>query len=140
MSLEISPAALNLLTRPVLGRLATASREAQPHVVPVWFLWEDDLLWISSFSSTRKNIDLQQNPKCAIVIDLEQAADGLTAVMLEGGAELVSEPRQAVRERIERVYLKYLGPEGLLEPDPQSWLNSPENVLIKFTPTRIKTW
>jgi PPOX class probable F420-dependent enzyme len=140
MSIEISPAALNLLTRPVLGRLATASREGQPHVVPVWFLWEDDLLWISSFSSTRKNIDLQQNPKCAIVIDLEQASDGLTAVMFEGRAELVSEPRQAVRERIERVYLKYLGPEGLLEPDPQSWLNSPENVLIKFTPTRVKTW
>jgi PPOX class probable F420-dependent enzyme len=140
MPIEISSAALTLLTRPVLGRLATASREGQPHVVPVWFLWEDDLLWISSFSSTRKNIDLQQNPKCAIVIDLEQAADGLTAVMLEGRAELVSEPRQAVHERIERIYAKYLGPEGLLEPDPQSWLNSPENLLIQFTPTRMKTW
>lgn len=140
MSIEISPAAQNLLARPVLGRLATASPQGQPHVVPVWFLWEDDLLWVSSFSSTRKVIDLEQNPKCALVVDLETAVEGLTAVMFEGRAELVSTPREVVRQRIERIYSKYLGSEGLLEREPQSWLNSPENVLIKLTPTRVKTW
>jgi PPOX class probable F420-dependent enzyme len=140
MPIEISLAAQALLARPILGRLATASREGQPHVVPVWFLWEDDLLWISSYSSTRKVMDLEQNPKCALVVDLEKAVDGLSAVMFEGRAELISTPPEAIRQRIERIYAKYLGPEGLLEPDPQSWLNSPENLLIKLIPTRVKTW
>ena len=140
MSTEISLPAQSLLARPLLGRLATASREGQPHVVPVWFLWEDNLIWISSFSSTRKVIDLEQNHKCALVVDLENPVEGLTAVMFEGRAELVSLPRETVKQRIERIYTKYLGPEGILEQDPQSWLNSPENVLIKLTPTRVKTW
>ena len=33
-----------------------------------------------------------------------------------------------------------LGPDGILGKDPQEWLNSPENVLVKLTPTRVKAW
>ena len=60
--------------------------------------------------------------------------------MLEGRAELVNTPQEAVKQRIERVYTKYLGAEGILEKDPQEWLNSPENVLVKLTPARVKAW
>lgn len=137
---EITPQAEEFLARPILGRLATASREGQPHVVPVWFLWEEDAVWISSYRSTRKVIDLERNPKCAIVVDVEEAIGGLSAVTLEGRAELVNTPVDKVKKRIEHIYIKYLGEDGVLEKDPQEWLNSPENVLIKLTPTRIKTW
>jgi PPOX class probable F420-dependent enzyme len=137
---EITPVVKEFLTRRLLGRLATASPEGQPHVVPVWFLWEDGAAWISSYRSTRKVIDLERNPKCALVVDVEHTEGGLTAVMLEGRAELVSTPPETVKQRIERVYTKYLGAEGVLEKDPQEWLNSTENVLIKLTPTRVKAW
>jgi PPOX class probable F420-dependent enzyme len=139
-TIEITPQAEEFLARPILGRLATASKDGQPHVVPVWFLWEEGIIWISSYRSTRKVIDLERNPKCALVVDVEETAGGLTAVTLEGRAELVSTPVSEVKQRIELIYIKYLGEEGVLEKDPQEWLNSPENVLIKLTPTRIKTW
>ena len=83
---EITPQAEEFLTRKLLGRLATASPDGQPHVVPVWFLWEDGAAWISSYRSTRKVIDLERNPKCALVVDVEYPVGGLTAVMLEGRA------------------------------------------------------
>lgn len=137
---EITPQAEEFLTRNLLGRLATASTDGQPHIVPVWFLWEDGAAWISSYRSTRKVIDLERNPKCALVVDVEDSAGGLTAVMLEGRAELVSTPPAMVKGRIEEIYTKYLGPEGVLEKDPQEWLNSTENVLVKLTPTRVKAW
>ena len=137
---EITPVVEEFLTRPLLGRLATASPDGQPHVVPVWFLWEDGAAWISSYRSTRKVIDLERNPKCALVVDVEEAEGSLTAVMLEGRAELVGTPANAVKQRIERIYTKYLGAEGVHDNDPQEWLNSAENVLVKLTPTRVKTW
>jgi PPOX class probable F420-dependent enzyme len=137
---EITPQVEEFLTRRLLGRLATASSDGQPHVVPVWFLWEDGAAWISSYRSTRKVIDLERNHKCALVVDVEDSEGGLTAVMLEGRAELVSTPPNVVKQRIERIYTKYLGTEGVLEKDPQEWLNSAENVLIKLAPTRIKAW
>jgi PPOX class probable F420-dependent enzyme len=140
MTIEITPAIQEFLSRPLLARLATASPDAQPHVVPVWFLWEDGFIWVSSYRSTRKITDLERNSKCAIVIDIEQAAGQMAAVTIEGSAELVNTPKAETRARIERIYAKYLGPEGVLAPDPQSWLDSEENLLIKITPKRLKAW
>lgn len=137
---EISSQAAEFLTKKLIGRLATASPSGQPHVVPVWFLWDENAIWISSYRSTRKVIDLERNHKCALVVDIEFAIDGLTAVMIEGLSEVVTQSPTETKKIIERIYLKYLGPEGILDKDPQTWLNSPENVLIKVIPTRIKTW
>ena len=137
---EISYQVAEFLSRPLIGRLATATPEGQPHVVPVWFLWEKDALWISSYRSTRKVMDIEKNSKCALVVDIENVKEGLAAVMLEGEAELICTPIEELRPRIERVYLKYLGTIGVFDKDPQTWLNSPENVLIKLTPTKIKSW
>ncbi len=140
MTIELSPETQDFLTRPLLGRLATASPDGQPHVVPVWFLFEDGFIWVSAFQSTRKIIDLERNPKCAIVIDIEQGQEALSAVAIEGRAELVRTPFVEVRQRAQRIYAKYLGAEGVLAAEPQSWLDSPENLLIKITPARVKTW
>ncbi len=136
----VSPQVAEFLANRLLGRLATAAPDGQPHVVPVWFLWEEGAAWISSYRSTRKAIDIQANNKCALVVDIENPREGLTAVVLEGRAELITIPPTLVRERIERIYKKYLGVDGLNEIDPQTWLNSPENVLIKLNPTRVKAW
>ena len=64
----------------------------------------------------------------------------ITDVLLEGEAELLTGSRPEVRARIERLYLKYLGPNGILNKEPQEWLNSPENLLVKLTPKRILSW
>jgi len=123
-----------LLAKPTLARLATASPSGQPHVVPVWFLWEEGAAWISSYQSTRKVKDLRRNPKCALIVD------GITAVLLEGEVELLAGSRPEVHACIERLYLKYLGPKGILKKEPQEWLNSPENLLIKLTPKKVASW
>ncbi len=130
-----------VLAEPVLARLATTNpKNMQPHVVPVWFMWDGSCVWISSFISTRKIRELQHNPRGAVLIESKQEGGKLTAVLLEGAVELVTEPRSLVSEIASRIYVRYLGSEGLQEPEPQSWLNDPENLLIKLTPTRIISW
>jgi hypothetical protein len=59
---------------------------------------------------------------------------------MEGEAELVTEPVDFVRAQTTWVYTRYLGPEGVLAADPQSWIASPENLLIKLTPAKILSW
>jgi nitroimidazol reductase NimA-like FMN-containing flavoprotein (pyridoxamine 5'-phosphate oxidase superfamily) len=128
-----------LLSQAILGRLAT-SRNNQPHVIPIWFLWEDGAAWISSYDSTRKVRELSLNPKCALVVDVQDPEGTIAGVLMEGNAELVRDPRDEVEARIERVYVKYLGTEGVLARDPQEWLNSPENLLIKLVPEKMFVW
>jgi PPOX class probable F420-dependent enzyme len=128
------------LAEPNLARLATVSAKGQPHVVPVWYLWEDGAAWISSYRSTRKVRQLLSDPKCALVVDVKKPEHGVTGVLFEGEAELFAANKPQVRKRIERIYLKYLGPEGIQDKDPQDWLASPENMLIKLTPKHTASW
>jgi PPOX class probable F420-dependent enzyme len=138
---ERKPLIEAVLAEPVLARLATTNPETlQPHVVPVWFMWDGASVWISSFESTRKIRELKHNPQGAVLIESRHEGGKLTAVLLEGTVELVSEPRELVRELASRIYVRYLGADGVQGSEPQSWLKDPENVLIKLTPKRIISW
>jgi general stress protein 26 len=130
-----------VLAEPVLARLATTNpKTMQPHVVPVWFAWDGEYVWISSFVSTRKIRELKINPRGAVLIESKQEGGKLQAVLLEGTVELVTQPRQLVKEIANNIYIRYLGLNGVKDPEPQSWLNDPENLLIKLTPEQIMSW
>lgn len=130
-----------VLEEVVLARLATSHpKTMQPHVVPVWFMWDGEYVWISSFVSTRKIHELRINPRGAALIESKQEGGKLQAVLLEGTVELITEPREQVIEVARQIYIRYLGSDGIKEAEPQSWLNDPENLLIKLTPERIISW
>jgi PPOX class probable F420-dependent enzyme len=131
----------NFLSKKLLARIATVDIDTlQPHVVPVWYGWDGESIWISSYSSTRKVRELKKNPHCSIVVDVIEGEEGISSVLFEGKAELVTEPRDFLRQKIQWVYERYLGSDGVQDPEPQEWLDSPENLLIKLTPEKINTW
>jgi nitroimidazol reductase NimA-like FMN-containing flavoprotein (pyridoxamine 5'-phosphate oxidase superfamily) len=129
------------LVQPVLARLATANPiTGQPHVVPVWYLWDGESIWISAFRSTRKVKELQKNPLCSIVIDDSSSGTENWGVVMEGYADLITEPQVFLEEMTTRIYTRYLGEDGVLEDDPQSWIKDAENLLIKLTPEKTYSW
>src|SRR4030042_2871654 len=126
-----------VVSEAVLARLATTNPQTmQPHVVPVWFMWDGEFVWVSSFVSTRKIRELKKTPRGAVLIESKQEGGKLQAVLLEGPVELVTEPRQLVTEIASRIYVRYLGQDGMKDSEPQSWLSDPENLLVKLTPDR----
>lgn len=132
------------LEHPLLARLATAapSKEDptlfQPHNTPVWFLWDGASLYISAFTSTRKAKEVRRNPYIAVLIDVSDPIDGVTAVLMEGRCEVI--PQSPLTQEMSRaIYTRYMG-EGVNDPAPQSWIVDPENSLIKLTPQKIFTW
>lgn len=129
-----------LLGAPLVARLATANATTlQPHVVPVWFEWDGEAVWISSFNSTRKMRDLEGNPLVSIVIDVAENGETMRAILLEGSAEVISDPA-VVAPRSMSIYQRYLGEEGARAPGPTGWAIDPENRLIRLVPDRILTW
>lgn len=57
-----------LAEKPRLARLATASKEGAPHVVPVWFTEEGDRFLVHSMAG-RKSGNLQENPRYSLTVD-----------------------------------------------------------------------
>jgi PPOX class probable F420-dependent enzyme len=130
----------DFLAQPLIARLATADSRGHPHVVPVWFGWDGEAIWISSFAGTRKVTELEKNPWVSIAIDVADDSGPTRAAILEGRAELVKEPRELVRKQATWIYTRYLGEDGVLEKEPQSWIEDPLNLLIRLIPDHISSW
>ncbi|MDK2981511.1 MAG: hypothetical protein PWQ55_1858 [Chloroflexota bacterium] len=139
---------LNLYTKAItiflknilIARLATVDAGNHPHVVPVWYGWDGESLWMSAFRNTQKVRNIQHNPMISVAIDTTTDHVDNQAVVLEGRAELVEGPREFMRRQITWIYKRYLGQEGVLKEEPQSWIEDDENLLIKLTPEKVMSW
>ena len=132
----------DLLAQPVLARLATADASTgQPHAVPLWFLWDGECAWISSFSGTRKIKILLDNPLAALLIEPDAAHPSpLQAVLLQGKAEIIREPRDFIAQQAIAIYTRYMGEQGVLAEEPQSWAHDPSGLLLRIHPDKITAW
>lgn len=139
-AIKLEPWITDLLEKPLTARLATANRTTlQPHVVPVWFEWDGEGVWISSFDSTRKMRDLEGNPRVSFVVDVEGDNQNPRGVLFEGSVQVIAD-LAAVAPRSTSIYERYLGVDGAKEPGPASWAVDPENRLIRLIPEKIFTW
>ena len=126
------------LAGPLLARIATVRPDGRPHVVPMWYHWDGQSIFMETGPEFVKARNLRQNPACAITIDVTEGGLRFKGVILEGRAELLDDPTFA-REMVDRIYTRYLGPDGIEEPTPRAMRAAP-HVIIKLTPTRIQTW
>src|SRR5574340_1770622 len=79
-----------LLNTPLVARLGTANPQTlQPHVVPVWFEWDGEAMWISSFDSTRKMREIKANPLVSISIDVAGGGGSARGIVLGGELDII---------------------------------------------------
>ena len=124
---------------PVLARLATVNPNTlQPHVTPVWFLWDGASLWISCFISTRKAREVAKNRKISVLIE-PQTPHALQAVLLEGTCEFIEEPRELVAAMSLKIYQRYVGEASITDKE-RGWSTDPENRVIRLTPAKVYSW
>lgn len=136
---ELTKAEIDLfLSRPLIARIATTRPDGRPHVMPIWFVWDGECLYMETPPSFVKAKNLVANPACAVTIDTTEGGLRFMAVVLEGKVELIYD-RAAVLAMVTRIYSKYLGVEGAQSPTPQRMINS-EHLIIKLRPDKIITW
>ena len=70
--------------------LASVRSNGQPHLVPVWFLWEGETILIFSKPENQKVRNIRQNP--AVTVSLDETDEGDDVIVLEGAAELDGDP------------------------------------------------
>lgn len=120
------------LARPLFAHLSTASDDG-PRESPVWFLWENGLVWIIGGDSFPRNI--QREPRVAIgVIDFDPASGTLHHVGMRGTAEVLPYSPQIAR----RIVQKYCGPAELW-PERFDDIRTGECTLpmVRFVPNTI---
>ena len=49
--------------------LATVDRQGRPHAAPIWYLYEDGALVISTGRGSQKHRNIEANPEVTLVVD-----------------------------------------------------------------------
>ncbi len=95
-----------ILARPLFAHLATHS-EAGPRESPVWFLWEDEAIWIiGNYKTDTFPSRIESEPRCALgIVDFERSSGMVQHVGLRGQASLLPH----YREQLQRLLRRYLG-------------------------------
>lgn len=71
-------------------RVATVGLNG-PHATPLWYLWHEGALWLTSLSRSQRWADLQKDPRIAVVVDDGVAYGELRGVELRGSVQVVGE-------------------------------------------------
>src|SRR5260370_41118314 len=72
--------------------MVTVWPDRRPHAMPVWRMWHDGAFWFSSSKASRKSKNLGANPRCVVTTE-----DALNPVVVEGTAQLLSEPEDIAK-------------------------------------------
>lgn len=121
-----------LLALPLFAHLATHS-DRGPRESPVWFLWEDEAVWIiGNYRTDTFPSRIEREPRCAIgFVDFDPATGHVQHVGFRGRARL--EPHD--EERMKRLLRRYLG-EELSQWDSRfvEILGDTDYVFVRFEP------
>ena len=112
-----------------LCRLATASKDGRPHVVPVVYALDREDIVIAVDYNTKKLKNLRENPKVALVVDEYRPNRGL---MVEGDCEILECGKEYMR-LLQILFDRFV----FYRRDPWSEGESP---ILKIRPTKVIMW
>jgi PPOX class probable F420-dependent enzyme len=133
----LTPAARidGLLTKESTVWLSTVRPDGTPHLVPIWFSWDGELLFVASKPDSRKVRNLRANPK--LMLAMGEPDDDFDVGLVEAEAEL---PPVATAELLPAGHLaKYRDRMAAIGLDEATYLREySQPILIR--PTRFLPW
>lgn len=120
------------LSQPRVARLATVRPDGTPQITPMWFLFENRTIYMSTRTGAGKVTHIRRNPNVAAVVDVMEAPYRNKVVELEGTAEIETEDVTELTAKIRRKYVGAQSAQGLGGSDTG-------RVILKFSPRKIRS-
>ena len=112
--------------------LATTGPGDAPHAVPMWYLYRDGVITITTSRHSQKFRNVERTGKAMVVIDDREPP--YYAVMVKGTAETGPPP---TKEEEYALALHYMGAEGVEEYLATYAGEYPDNATIIIRPTKV---
>jgi hypothetical protein len=90
-----------------VANVATLNPDGSPHVVPLWFVWVDDALYVSARRPGRTWANASNDPRVALTIDLGRAWVEIAGLEVRGHADLVTADHPDMRRAMSAWHEKY---------------------------------
>ena len=95
--------------------VATIAPDGTPHVVPLWFVWPEDAVYVSARREGRTWANATADPRVAMTVDVGRSWVELAGIQIVGAAELLAAELPEMRVPISAWHEKYrplLGGDG----------------------------
>lgn len=112
VSAPIPPELVRLLESRAVAFVSTIGPRGEPQTTPLWFLWDDGVLWFSLVEGRQKLRNLRRDPRISVVV--VDPADPSWYVELRGHVDGLTRDSDLVLER--KVAEKYAGDHVDVEP------------------------
>lgn len=124
----------------ILCRIATIKPSGAPHVTPIWFICEDEAIYLTPRAESAWLSHIREDPRVALAIDDQEAP--YRKVTVEGVAEIAHDlgDDDAWRDQYRRIAKRYVPPEAA-ENYVQQTIDQPRALLkIPFAGSKVRTW
>lgn len=123
-----------VLAQPMFCFLAMVSEAGDPRISPLWYLWEDDAIWIIADRDRTYTTRVANHPETAVaVVDFDVETGRVVHIGMRGEAAL--EPLEDTR--VERLLQRYLGAETEAWDEGFHDLSHDRWQFIRFTPRTV---
>jgi PPOX class probable F420-dependent enzyme len=121
-----------LQSRARTGKLATVRKDGRPHVTPIWFDMDGDIIIFTTGHKSVKGVNLQRDSRVSICVDDETPP--FAYVIIEGTAVL-SEDAADLLYWATRIGGRYMGAELAEAYGRRNGVKG--ELLVRVTPTKI---
>lgn len=122
-----------LLDTPRTGHLAVVRKDGHPHVAPIWFDLDGEVLVFTTWHTSIKGRSLRRDPRICMAVD--DPAPPYAYVIFNGLAQIMSPTPEEFLYWTTRIAGRYLGAD---RADAFGRRNAvPGELLIRATPTKI---
>ena len=125
-----------LLSEPLVAKLATQSSKGDIRISPIWFGAQDGSIVMNTFEDSGLVKNLRQNPKCSLLIDTTEYPH---CGVHYWGTATVEGPENDV-SGMAKMYASYQGGVEAATEYSKQLIAWGKRVNIRFTPERKTTW
>lgn len=117
-------------------RLATIDKSGNPHIVPVWYMYQNRKIYIGTNAETQKAKNIKKNSKVAYCVDVGINSPDIIGVMGVGKAKLILQ-KTRVKTIAKKILRRYFA--SLQNKSAQQLLKDTDCV-IEIMPKKVTTW
>ena len=126
----------DLLAKPLIAKVATASRKGDLRITPIWFGEAGGSILMNTFEDSGLVKNLRRNPKCSLMID---SPDFPYIGVHYWGTATVEGPEDDV-EGIAKLFAPYRGGLDEAREYAKVLISWGTRVYVRFTAQRKTTW
>ena len=120
-------------------QVATIGRDGSPHLMTLWFSVTDRALVFPSYTKSQKVVNLQRDPRIAVLAEAGSTYAELRGVSINGRAELVdADPQRIELSRL--IYRRYYPERSEAELQEMAERGSRKRTMVLVHPERVRSW